>query len=296
MRLPRSTRESCSATAGSLVLEQAKTALADAHLHLFRHGYRGQSGGSGAIDVERYEQLMLTHGIIAGLVVGYEAGGIDPYNNSYLRMLAATRPWLTSTAFLTPTTFPSAADIADLLDQGHRGITLYLRDLADTEAVTNWPIASWRLLAQNRALISVNAQPAATAGLSGLARAHPDCTFLFAHLGLPGRFRSTPTQAAAASRIRPLLELGQFDNCMVKISGFYAISDPPQDYPHAAAAPFLDLLLARFGAKRCLWGSDYSPSLEHVSFAQTFQIPSLEQLSATERQLILGHNLIDLLH
>ena len=70
-------------------------------------------------------------------------------------------------------------------------------------------------------------------------------------------------------RLALLLALADHQNVMVKISGLYAISDPSHGYPHEAARPFIDLVLERFGPSRCLWGSDFSPALEHVSFPQT---------------------------
>ena len=72
--------------------------------------------------------------------------------------------------------------------------------------------------------------------------------------------------------------LARFPAVFVKLSGFYALSDPGYAYPHEAAWPYVATLVAAFGARRLLWGSDYSPSLEWLSFAQTIGV--LEQLPA----------------
>jgi len=58
----------------------------------------------------------------------------------------------------------------------------------------------------------------------------------------------------------------------VKLSGFYAISAPSHAYPHCSARPFVKELYEKIGAKRLYWGSDFSPALEHVSFAQTLDV------------------------
>jgi hypothetical protein len=51
-----------------------------------------------------------------------------------------------------------------------------------------------------------------------------------------------------------------------------------------------------FGAARLLWGSDFSPSLEWLSFPQTFGLfAHMPFLSAADRQLIEGENLLALL-
>lgn len=82
----------------------------------------------------------------------------------------------------------------------------------------------------------------------------------------------------------------------VKLSGFYAVTEPGHDYPHRGAWPYVQVLLDAFGASRLLWGSDFAPSLEHLSFPQTFSLfESMPFLSAEDRRVIQGANLLRLL-
>ena len=82
----------------------------------------------------------------------------------------------------------------------------------------------------------------------------------------------------------------------VKLSGFYALTTPGYEYPHQAAWPYVEELLEAFGATRLLWGSDFSPSLEWLSFPQTFGLfGHMPFLSEAERRLIEGENLLTLL-
>jgi hypothetical protein len=62
-----------------------------------------------------------------------------------------------------------------------------------------------------------------------------------------------------------------------------------------AAAPFVAALLAGFGAERCLWGSDFSPVLDHISFVQSLTVPGLEAYDETTRTAVMGGNLLRLL-
>jgi predicted TIM-barrel fold metal-dependent hydrolase len=80
-----------------------------------------------------------------------------------------------------------------------------------------------------------------------------------------------------------------------KISGLYATSDPAHLYPHESAAPFLEIVFERFGAARCCWGSDFSPALDFVSFAQTVDIPWLARLGGADFDRVMGGNLAALL-
>jgi L-fuconolactonase len=104
--------------------------LADSHLHLFRDGFPGGYGhgpyGLGH-EIDAYERFRQAHGIAAGLVVVYEGDEIEEDNNAYVRALAATRPWMSTVAYVEPDAAPDAAAIDALMDQGHVGITLYLR-------------------------------------------------------------------------------------------------------------------------------------------------------------------------
>ena len=270
--------------------------LADAHLHLFHHGYPGIYGRSQlGLDVDVYESLRMVHGVKSGLVVGYEGEGIDPGNNVYIRSLAADRPWMATVAYAGVHSAPSAEAVSALLDSGHVGIALYVADGAGAKAAIAWQVRTWRVLHQGRAIVSLNVAPEHTLIFAPIIKAHFGCTFLVSHMGLPGSYKSPPGLADAEARLAPLLHLAELPNVMVKISAPYAISDPPHAYPHLAAEPFMSIILNHFGAERCLWGSDFSPALDHVSFAQTVSNPWLERLDDGDRALVMGENLLRLL-
>ena len=265
--------------------------LADSHLHIFRNGMPSGSGrpvlGNDS-EIEAYEAFRRVHGIVAGLVVGYEGDGIDPGNNSYIRSLAASHPWMATLANVSGQAplEPTAAE--RLLREGHAGLAVYLPDAAAGTTLADWPAETWRILAAHRAILSLNARPAAAAAAAPAIRRQGECRFVFSHLGLPGRLATVPGPAEAANRIAALLAMAGLDQVMVKISGLYAVSDPPHGYPHPAAAPFIELLLDRFGPSRCLWGSDFSPALEFVSFPQTLTIPYLGGLSPGEHDRVMA--------
>lgn len=272
--------------------------LADAHLHLFRCGFPGRCGRSVLgrdSEIEAYEAFRTAHGIEAGLVVGYEGDGIDPQNNDYIREVAADRPWLATLAYADSRGSLNDGSIERWMGAGHVGIALYLSDPAAVENIAAWPATVWRSLERHRAIVSVNAQPPQIDRLVPVVEAHSGCSFLFSHLGLPGRCPSTPTAQEASRRLQPLMRLAHTPHALVKISGLYAVSEPAHAYPHAAAAPFIDLLIERFGPERCLWGSDFSPALDFVSFAQTASIPWLDDLSAADLRRVMGGNLLRLL-
>lgn len=266
--------------------------IADSHLHLFRHGYGQFEGPSPllpASDVDAYERLMARHDISAGLVVCYEDEGIDPENNAYVRELAAGRKWIHSVAFVRADAIPRPEHIGCLLAAGHVGIAVYLPDEVAATSLLGWPEPTWELLCDARAIISLNARPEATRRLEPLIERAAGCTFLFSHMGLPGRHESIPGAPQAQERLEPLLRLAGHRNVGVKISGLYAVDPHP---PHRTARPFVELLLERFPASRLHWGSDFSPALGFVRFEETVALAILDQLHAEERRLVMGRGLM----
>lgn len=272
--------------------------LADAHIHLFRNGFAGRYGRSPAgtgDEVDVYETLRAVHNIAAALVVGYQGDGIDPSNNDYIRAIAASREWITTLAHASPVEAVGRDQIDRLLAAGHRGLSLYLADAQDAAAVLRWEPETWAPLEEARALVSLNVSPSALPAVAVLATDREACTFMVSHLGDPGSFRAPPTIAFARERIAPLLDLTAHPNVYVKISGLYAVSEPPHDYPHRQASPFVELILDAFGSHRCLWGSDFSPALDHVSFSQAIDVAQLVGLTSAEREQVMGGNLMALL-
>ncbi|MEV4844711.1 amidohydrolase family protein [Micromonospora matsumotoense] len=265
---------------------------ADAHLHLFADGYPGRYGRSpaGGDELAVYRTLRREHGIARALVVGYEGGSEFTGNNRHLARLAAAHDWIAPLAYV-PVTGVDRAGLDRFRAAGFAGIAAYLPDPASADTFAGWLALVAGALNDAATVLSLNAAPEA-AGRLGRALATLDgCPVLFSHLGLPGRQSTVPGPQDAADRLAPLTDLARLPHVGVKVSGLYAVSDPADGYPHAAARPFVDLLLHRFGARRLYWGSDFAPSLDHVSFAQTLHPVGLDGLSAAEAADVFGGNL-----
>lgn len=272
--------------------------LADSHIHLFPHGYSHDGGPAlfGAGELATYEALRAAHHIDCALVIGYEADGIDPQNNAYIRGLGATRDWLRTLAYVDTHAGPTAEFIADLLDQGHSGLAIYATDDAGAQALLGWSPTIWELLRSRGAIVSLNTRPAAITLLRPVVEAAASVPILLSHLGLPGPLPAGLDEAALRIRLAPLLSLAHLDNVHVKISGLYAASDPPFAYPHIAAGHCIRHILSAYGCDRCLWGSDFSPALEFVSFPQTIHWDGIKGLKEKERNMIMRDNLFRILH
>jgi L-fuconolactonase len=270
---------------------------ADGHLHLFEQGFGGVLGQSpaGGDEVGVYERLRRHYSIARGLVIGYEGDRRYAGNNEYVLELARTRSWIEPVAYIPTSPVPIAQEVAGLGARGFIGYSLYLGGEADGRAVAAWPQSLLAELCAQRAIVSVNARPAALEPLAEILDRLRDCTILISHLGLPGRQTHTPSVAETRQRLAPLLAVARLPNVHVKLSGLYAITDPPHDFAYDAARPFVDVVLDAFGAERLLWGSDFSPALDFVSFAQIVDDRILRSCASREIEEIMGGNLLRLL-
>jgi L-fuconolactonase len=270
---------------------------ADAHVHLFREGFAGETGSSpaGSDEVEAYERLRLHHGIERSLVLGYEGDPRYVGNSEDVLSLAQRHPWIAPLVYLRHAPAPQPSVLRDYAERGAVGFALYPDDAGEGRALVEWPDAALAELRRQRALISINAEPETLAAIGRFIDELDECTVVISHLGSPPRCSAPPGVAQARDLLAPLLRLASGSHVRVKLSGLYAISDPAHDFPHASAKPFLDVVLERFEPSRVLWGSDFPPALDHVSFAQLVDTRLLSGCSQTEIDGVMGTNLLGLL-
>ncbi len=248
--------------------------LADAHLHLFRHGYAERYGRVWANrnEVGLYEALCRAHEIERGLVIGYEGQPKFRGNNRDLARWAKEHSWITPLAFQPITELPTLAHLSALFRQGFAGLALYATSPGDVECLNRWPASVNHWLNQQRSIVSLNTRPEVLRGIKPFLAQLGQCAILISHLGSPGRYAAPPSRREAKTTLQPLRSLAGLPQVGVKISGAYAVSQPSHAYPHLGALPLIQQVYDDFGPARLYWGSDFSPALEHVSFPQTIDV------------------------
>jgi L-fuconolactonase len=272
--------------------------LADAHVHLFGVGYAGRLGASpaGGDELEVYERMRANYQIECALVVGYEGEKRYAGNSREIFSLAMERPWMFPLPFLGVAAPPAVAELRDWRERGAVGYSIYLKTESDGITFGNWPADTLAELGAQRAILSLNATPGALARAREVIVAIDGARVIFSHLGLPGRSGAAPTRMQARERLEPLLELAAHSNVAVKLSGLYAVSDPPYKFPNDAAQPFVDVLLDTFGPLRMMWGSDFAPVLDYLSFAQVADPQPLSACTPGEVENVMGLNLLRMLN
>jgi predicted TIM-barrel fold metal-dependent hydrolase len=267
--------------------------LADSHIHLFRDGYSDSYGAAWANrdEVALYDSLRAIHDIEYSLVVGFEGHEKFAGNNAALASWAQQHRWIAPLAYSAADNPPTIASLQ--VNQGNSfvGISLYLMNAQVADALSAWPIETLEWLNAQRQIISINTNPETLPHLMPFIEKTVGCHILISHLGLPGAYAAPPASTEVQSRLEPLLSAARFPHVQVKLSGFYALTKPSHDYPHRSAHPFVRQLHEVYGAERLLWGSDFSPSLEHVSFAQTIDTVAQLGWNPAEKEAVMGGNL-----
>ena len=274
---------------------------ADAHIHLFERGYQGGSFTSrpGVLVDELlcYQSLMKDYHIKAALVVGFEGEEWCLKNNDFLAGLIPNHPWIQALAFCH---LDQQADLMVKLEkwkmQGFKGLSLYLLNEVDNGNLVKIPEEFWEWVTRHGWLISVNSKGSLWKSWKNVLEIHPMLKLIVSHLGLPGKCMKPPSEHEASVILKPLTDLAEYPKVHVKLSGFYALTEPGHDYPHPAAWPLTKELVNSFGTGRLLWGSDFSPSLDYLSFPQTFELfEKMPFLKEEEILGILGENLLRVL-
>ena len=273
---------------------------ADSHIHLFDGGFQGESfvrrPGVTLDEAACYDSLAKDHKIEAALVVGYDAESWTAGNNVFVAKMATQYDWVRPTAFVDPATPPSIDQLELWRKQGFVGVGLYIFEQSHHDALHAIDDSVWTWLVDHRWLISVNSRSENWRAWLPILDRHDQLHVVASHLGLPLRVAQPPSAEQAEQEIAHVASLAQCPGPRVKLSGFYAATDPGHDYPHRAAWPYVEALAAAFGTNRLLWGSDFSPHIEWLSFPQTFDLFSkMPFLNDADRDQIEGANLLALL-
>ncbi len=272
---------------------------ADAHIHLFEGGYQDSFIKRLNRPVDEavvYASLAKDHGVRAALIVGYADVPWAAENTRYLTQMAAEYDWVYPAAYFDASEAPTTDELARLQTHGFVGVSFYIFGPERVDALLGISDEVWAWLASRRWLVSVNSKGDDWNAWQDVLGRHPELRLVVSHLGLPPRQAEAPGPGQARTAMASVLALAEFPQARVKLSGFYALTDPGHDYPHRAAWPYVEVLLDAYGVERLLWASDYSPCLDCVTFPQTYDLFSkMPFLSDEDRTRIEGSNLLTLL-
>ena len=127
------------------------------------------------------------------------------------------------------------------------------------------------------------------AQVGALAAKFPDTRLVVDHLGIM-QPRNPPVPEHPFADLPKLLDLAQYDNVAVKISGACTLSH--EAFPYTDIWDPLARVLDGFGFGRCMWGTDWTRAINMLNYEQgveAFRVT--DRLTPAERAALMGGTL-----
>ncbi len=125
--------------------------------------------------------------------------------------------------------------------------------------------------------------------VAGLAARNPDTRLVIDHLGLQQPF-VPPAPPEPFADLPKLLNLAQYDNVTVKISGACTLSH--EAFPYNDIWDPLCRIFDAFGFARCMWGTDWTRAVRLLTYAQGVESFRLtDRISGSDRAALMGGSL-----
>lgn len=122
-----------------------------------------------------------------------------------------------------------------------------------------------------------------------LAANKPDTSLVIDHLGLQQPF-VPPAPPGPFAELEKVLELAQYKNVAIKITGACTLSHAP--YPYDDIWDPLGQIFDAFGIDRCLWGTDWTRATNLLTYSQGVEPFRLtDRLSDSDRAALMGGTL-----
>ena len=122
-----------------------------------------------------------------------------------------------------------------------------------------------------------------------LAKANPNTQLVIDHLGLQQPF-VPPAPKDPFSDINQVIDVSQYDNVAIKISGACTLSHEP--FPYDDIWTPLQRIFDAFGFDRCMWGTDWTRAVELLTYKQgvdSFRVTN--SISSSDRSRLMGGSL-----
>jgi L-fuconolactonase len=120
-------------------------------------------------------------------------------------------------------------------------------------------------------------------------RRHRDTVIVIDHLGIlqPSR---PPVPAEPWADLPKLLNLAQYDNVRVKVSGACTLSQQP--YPYDDIWDPILRIIGAFGVERCMWGTDWTRTIGMLTYEQgVTPFRNTTRLSESDKAMLMGGTL-----
>ncbi len=241
----------------------------DAHVHVWEHPWENFIVGTARegrfAQRDLIQALMDRHGVQGACLLA-ACNEQNPHNNEFVAELCRSQPDRFVMFSEVRLTDPSRDALLERTMHDWPAVGFrYMIPRDETPAQWSGPADAsfWERVNTQRLFVAFNLNPQQALALPPLIERYAQITWLIDHMGRP-QYNMNDSDYEA------VLKLSTYPNVYIKVSGFYAFTEHQPDYPYRDLAPFLKRLLATFGSRRLLWGSDAPPVLDFSSYEQTF--------------------------
>jgi L-fuconolactonase len=276
------------ASALALPLLSSKTqnrgAVIDSHVHVFERNPQfpfapGAHPPAEDATPEKLLGLMHDNGVARTVliqVIHYK------WDNRYLLSVLKRHPGMFQGVCRVDPEDPAApGHLSELTAQGFRGV----RISPAADASGDWirgPLMPplWRRCAEVKVPMTVLLPATRLPDLAPLIEADPELDVVIDHMA------DCPLDRP--DLLQHLLDLARYPRVFVKISDIWTLSKQP--YPYPDAQDQVKKLLARFGARRLMWDTNWPVSLAQLPYARIVELyrDHLDFLTREEREEILS--------
>ena len=122
--------------------------------------------------------------------------------------------------------------------------------------------------------------------MRNLVRSNPETQIVIDHLGLAQPYEP-PAPPDPWGDLPQVLELAEFDNVAIKISGAGTLAHEPYPYPDIWEP--LRRIFDAYGIERCMWGTDWTRAVNLLTYEQGVEAFKVtDELSDSERNALMG--------
>ncbi|WP_216599873.1 amidohydrolase [Sphingomonas sp. AP4-R1] len=259
--------------------------LIDSHVHVWKHDPRFPFAAGRKVPAEDASAETLLELMVANHVARIVLIQVIHYqwDNGYLADALKRHPGKFLGVCRVNPEDPTAPDTLSRLvtEQGFHGVRISPYAAPAYDWITG-PLMPplWRRCAELKVPMTVLTEAPRLPQLHSLIEANPDLTVVIDHMA--------DIRPDRPDDLRLLLALARYPRVFVKISHLWSLSRAP--YPYADMTDPLKRLVAAFGPKRLMWGTDWPVSLPYRGYADIVALyrDHLDWLPPEDRAQILG--------
>lgn len=262
--------------------------IIDAHLHVFsddlkKYPYHTQTPyiPDFPATAEDFGDLMRENGVSRAVLVQPSA---YMYDHRYLTEVLKRYPGkFAGVCLVDPLAKDAPEQLEALVAQGYKGLRINPLARGDEwlDDPATYPL--WEAADRLGVIISALILPQQLGKLETMVNRFPDVTVVIDHMG-----RAKGSDGFPYPSFQPVLQLSEYPNTYLKVSGIPVSSSQP--YPYPDVLPMVEMAVEAYSPQRLMWATDYPWIMKQCGYRKCLDLvyKQMTYLSDSERAYLLG--------